>query len=144
MGAVSALLRGYALGGFGAVYPMTRASSVLLVLPLGAMVAGEWPTPTGLIGVALVSFAVMVLALRQRKDKTAGGVATDARMDPDRCRVYRRLHRLRCARRAAGAGAAGLRLHEFDRQCRPLVVVAASWRDAPRRGGHGTLAAVRW
>jgi drug/metabolite transporter (DMT)-like permease len=77
MFAVSALLRGYALAGYGAVYPMTRASSVLLVLPLAAAVAGEWPTPTGLIGVALVSIAVMVLALRQGKGG-AGGLSRQA------------------------------------------------------------------
>jgi drug/metabolite transporter (DMT)-like permease len=63
MGAVGALLRGYAHGGFGVIYPMTRASSVLLVLPLAAAVAGEWPSWLGLAGVALVSLAVLVLAL---------------------------------------------------------------------------------
>jgi len=72
MGAVASLLRGYANGGFGVVYPMTRASSVLLVLPLAAAVAGEWPTPAGLAGVALVSGAVMMLAFRKGKDDTAG------------------------------------------------------------------------
>jgi drug/metabolite transporter (DMT)-like permease len=60
--AVSALLRGYARGGYGAVYPITRASSVLLVLPLAAAIAGEWPAPLALAGVALVSSAVMLLA----------------------------------------------------------------------------------
>ena len=63
MGAVASLLRAYEHGGFGVVYPMTRASSVLLVLPLAAAAAGEWPTPLGLVGVGLVSMAVMVLAL---------------------------------------------------------------------------------
>src|SRR5262245_2454415 len=33
---VTALLRGYAVGGFGTVYPVTRAISVLLVVPLAA------------------------------------------------------------------------------------------------------------
>ena len=64
--AVSALLRGYARGGYGAVYPITRASSVLLVLPLAAGVAGEWPAPLALVGVALVSAAVMLLAFVSR------------------------------------------------------------------------------
>lgn len=63
MGAVASLLRAYSHGGFGVVYPMSRASSVLLVLPLAAVAAGEWPTPLGLVGVGLVSTAVMVLAL---------------------------------------------------------------------------------
>jgi drug/metabolite transporter (DMT)-like permease len=62
MGAVASLLRAYEHGGFGATYPMARASSVLLVLPLAAVVAGEWPRPLGLLGVALVSVAVMLLA----------------------------------------------------------------------------------
>ena len=63
MGAVATLLRAYAHGSFGLVYPMARASSVLLVLPLAAVVAGEWPRPMGLLGVALVSIAVLMLAL---------------------------------------------------------------------------------
>lgn len=65
MGAVATLLRAYEHGGFGMVYPMARASSVLLVLPLAAVVAGEWPRPLGLLGVALVSAAVLMLALGQ-------------------------------------------------------------------------------
>jgi len=65
MGAVAALLRAYEHGGFGTVYPMARASSVLLVLPLAAVVAGEWPRPLGLLGVALVSIAVLMLARGQ-------------------------------------------------------------------------------
>lgn len=63
MGAVASLLRGYAHGGFGVVYPMARASSVLLVLPLAGAIAGERPGRWGIAGVALVSAAVMVLAL---------------------------------------------------------------------------------
>lgn len=62
MGAVAALLRAYEHGGFGVVYPMARASSVLLVLPLAAAVAGERPRPLGLLGVALVSAALLMLA----------------------------------------------------------------------------------
>jgi drug/metabolite transporter (DMT)-like permease len=62
MGAVASLLRAYEHAGFGVVYPTVRASSVLLVLPLAAAVAGEWPRPLGLLGVALVSAAVLVLA----------------------------------------------------------------------------------
>jgi drug/metabolite transporter (DMT)-like permease len=44
------------------VYPMARTSSVLLVLPLAATVAGESPRPHGLLGVALVSTALLMLA----------------------------------------------------------------------------------
>src|SRR5437763_6521941 len=38
---VSALLRAYELGGFGIVYPIVRAVSVLLVVPLAAWLAGD-------------------------------------------------------------------------------------------------------
>jgi drug/metabolite transporter (DMT)-like permease len=62
MGAVASLLRAYRHAGFGVVYPMARASSVLLVLPLAAAATGEWPRPLGLCGVALVSVAVLLLA----------------------------------------------------------------------------------
>jgi drug/metabolite transporter (DMT)-like permease len=63
MGAVTALLRGYAHAGFGIVYPMARASSVLMVLPLAAAVAGERPTLPGMLGIVLVSAAMSMLAL---------------------------------------------------------------------------------
>ena len=62
MGAVATLLRAYEHGGFSVVYPTARASSVLLVLPLAAAVAGEWPRPLGLLGVMLVSAAVWTQA----------------------------------------------------------------------------------
>jgi drug/metabolite transporter (DMT)-like permease len=62
-GAVASLLRGYRHGAFGMVYPMTRSASVLLVLPLAAAAAGEWPATQGLAGVGLVSLAVLWLAL---------------------------------------------------------------------------------
>jgi drug/metabolite transporter (DMT)-like permease len=65
MGAVAATLRAYEHGGFGLVYPISRASSVLLVLPLAAVAAGEWPRPLGMLGVALVSTAVLLLARGQ-------------------------------------------------------------------------------
>jgi drug/metabolite transporter (DMT)-like permease len=75
MGAVASLLRAYEHGAFGAVYPMARASSVLLVLPLAAAVAGEWPRPLALLGVALVSAAVLMLA---RGEGAARGVSLPA------------------------------------------------------------------
>lgn len=75
MGAVASLLRGYAHGAFGVVYPMARASSVLLVLPLAGAIAGEWPGRWGIAGVALVSAAVMVLALGRGKMRALTGPA---------------------------------------------------------------------
>lgn len=61
--AVLALLRAYELGDFGMVYPMARASSVLVVVPLAAAAAAEWPRPLGLLGVVFVSAGVALLAL---------------------------------------------------------------------------------
>jgi drug/metabolite transporter (DMT)-like permease len=61
MGAVATLLRAYRHAAFGVAYPMVRASSVLLVLPLAGWLAAEWPRPLGLLGVALVSLAVLLL-----------------------------------------------------------------------------------
>jgi drug/metabolite transporter (DMT)-like permease len=59
---VAATLRAYERGRFGMVYPMARSASVLLVLPLAAATAAEWPRPLSLAGVALVSLGVLLLA----------------------------------------------------------------------------------
>ena len=75
MGAVASLLRAYEHGAFGAIYPMARASSVLLVLPLAAAVAGEWPRPLALLGVALVSVAVLLLARGESVTRALPGPA---------------------------------------------------------------------
>jgi len=61
--AVRALLRAYAHGPFGVVYPMNRALAVLLVLPMAAALAGEWPGLVPALGVLLVATAVGLLAL---------------------------------------------------------------------------------
>ncbi len=61
--AVRALLRAYAHGPFGVVYPMNRALTVLLVLPLAAALLGEWPGLGPALGVLLVALAVGLLAL---------------------------------------------------------------------------------
>lgn len=60
---IYALLRAYEHGDFGVVYPVARASSVLLVLPLAAFITREWPGALGLVGIAAVASAVGVLAL---------------------------------------------------------------------------------
>jgi drug/metabolite transporter (DMT)-like permease len=56
---VAALLRAYALGGFGIVYPVMRAVSVLLVVPLAA----------GLAGVVLVAASLGLLAHGAGRDR---------------------------------------------------------------------------
>ena len=72
MGAVATLLRGYALAGFGIVYPMARASSVLLVLPLAAAVAGERPGAWAMLGIGLVSAAMLIPALGGGRERALG------------------------------------------------------------------------
>jgi len=59
---VTALLRAYDLVGFGMVYPVVRALSVLLVVPLAAALSGERLGASGLIGIALVSSSLLLLA----------------------------------------------------------------------------------
>lgn len=59
---LGALVRGYALGGFGFVYPVARAVSPLLVALFATLLVGERLSPTGWAGVALVSGAVAVFA----------------------------------------------------------------------------------
>lgn len=80
IGTAACMLRGYQHAGFGIVYPMVRASSVLLVLPLAAAVVHEWPGALGIVGVALISSSVAALALGGRSpggDGAAGGGVSD-------------------------------------------------------------------
>ena len=60
---VPAMLRAYALGGFGIVYPVMRAVAVLLVVPLAALVAGEHVGPWGLAGIAVIAVSLLALAV---------------------------------------------------------------------------------
>ncbi len=60
---VTALLRAYELFGFGLVYPVVRALSVLLVVPLAASLSGETLSPAGLAGIGLVSASLLLLAI---------------------------------------------------------------------------------
>jgi len=67
--AVSALLRAYELAGFGIVYPVVRAVSVLLVVPLAAGLAGDRLGPLALVGVVLIAAALALLAHGARRDR---------------------------------------------------------------------------
>jgi drug/metabolite transporter (DMT)-like permease len=60
---VTALLRAYELFGFGLVYPVVRALSVLLVVPAAAALSGETLGPAGLAGIGLVSASLLLLAI---------------------------------------------------------------------------------
>lgn len=59
---VTSMLRAYALIGFGLVYPVVRAFSVLLVVPLAATLSGESLSPYGFAGVGLVAVSLLLLA----------------------------------------------------------------------------------
>lgn len=60
---VSALLRAYALGAFGVVYPVVRAVSVLLVVPLAALLVGDRLGLGAIAGVGMIAFSLGMLAL---------------------------------------------------------------------------------
>jgi hypothetical protein len=60
---LAALLRAYALIGFVAAYPVVRAISVALVVPLTAHLSGEAMSPSGFAGVTLISASLLLLAL---------------------------------------------------------------------------------
>lgn len=66
LASIAALLRAYRHTGFGVAYPVARGASVMLVVPLAALLAAELPRPLGLAGVALVAVAVLLLAMRGR------------------------------------------------------------------------------
>jgi multidrug transporter EmrE-like cation transporter len=59
---LTALLRAYELIGFGTAYPVVRALSVLLVVPLAAGISGEQLSLFGLAGVSLVVASLLLLA----------------------------------------------------------------------------------
>ncbi|HKF71619.1 MAG TPA: EamA family transporter [Stellaceae bacterium] len=59
---VSALLRAYALGGLGVVYPVVRAVSVLLVVPLAALLVGDRLGSAAIAGIALIAVSLALLA----------------------------------------------------------------------------------
>ena len=60
---VTALLRAYELFGFGMAYPVVRALSVLLVVPLAALLSGERLSAFGLAGIGLVAASLLLLAV---------------------------------------------------------------------------------
>ena len=67
---VMALLRAYELGGFGLVYPIVRASAVLLVVPLAALLAGDRIGLAALAGIAVIAAALGVLAWDAARDRS--------------------------------------------------------------------------
>lgn len=52
----------YRHASFGLTYPIMRAGIPLLTLPLGILMLGEWPRPTGFAGVVMIASALIMLA----------------------------------------------------------------------------------
>ncbi len=59
---ITALLRAYELGGFGMVYPVVRAVSVLLVVPLAALLVGDRLGLGAIAGVGMIALSLAMLA----------------------------------------------------------------------------------
>ena len=74
---VTALLRGYEHGGFGLVYPMSRAISVMLVVPLSTWFAGDSIRTTAIIGVGMIVASLVLLAFSAR---TPAGYPAEGQM----------------------------------------------------------------
>jgi hypothetical protein len=73
---VGKLLRAYELSAYGIAYPVGRAVSVLLVLPLFALVLGERVGSLAVVGVGLVAASLGLLAFsaRSRRGLTLAGL----------------------------------------------------------------------
>jgi drug/metabolite transporter (DMT)-like permease len=67
--AVTALLKAYERAGFGLVYPLVRALSVVLVVPMATLLAGDRLGPMALVGVALIVAALGLLAHGAGRDR---------------------------------------------------------------------------
>ncbi len=59
---IRAAMAAYARASFGLVYPVMRAGIPLLALPIAIALLGEWPSPGGVVGVLLISGALILLA----------------------------------------------------------------------------------
>jgi len=66
---VSALLRAYDLGGFGIVYPVSRAVAVLLVVPMATLFAGDRVSPAALTGILIIIAALGALAYDAARER---------------------------------------------------------------------------
>jgi drug/metabolite transporter (DMT)-like permease len=66
------LIRAYRSGEFGSAYPIARGSSPLLITLGAALAAGEFPSPSGITGIFLVSAGIISLAFRGRRLPESG------------------------------------------------------------------------
>lgn len=67
---VTALLKAYELAGFGIVYPVVRAMSVVLVVPMAALLAGDRLGLAGLAGVGLIVLSLGILGFSTSRDRS--------------------------------------------------------------------------
>lgn len=67
---VTALLKAYELAGFGIVYPVVRAMSVVLVVPMAALLAGDRLGLAGLAGIGLIVLSLGILAYSTGRDRS--------------------------------------------------------------------------
>lgn len=67
--AVTALLKAYEVAGFGIVYPVVRALSVVLVVPMAALLAGDRLGLAAFFGIALIAAALGLLAYNASRDR---------------------------------------------------------------------------
>lgn len=63
---VVTMLKAYEVAGYGIVYPVGRAVSVLLVLPMAALLLGERIGPAAMVGVAMIALSLALLAVGAR------------------------------------------------------------------------------
>jgi drug/metabolite transporter (DMT)-like permease len=76
--AVGATLRAYREGGFGTVYPIARATSVLVVAGSSTWLVGEQLGPWAALGVACVAAALLLLARDTARAPSPGAAAATA------------------------------------------------------------------
>jgi drug/metabolite transporter (DMT)-like permease len=67
--AVTALLKAYELAGFGIVYPVVRAMSVVLVVPMAALLADDRLGLMAFLGIVLIVGALGLLAYGAGRDR---------------------------------------------------------------------------
>ena len=63
---VATMLKAYEVAGYGVVYPVGRAVSVLLVVPMAALFLGEHIGPLAIAGVAMIAVSLGLLAASAR------------------------------------------------------------------------------
>jgi drug/metabolite transporter (DMT)-like permease len=141
---VTALLRAYGLAGFGVVYPVVRALSVLLVVPLAAAVSGERVSGWGVAGVALVAGSLVLLGLGNRGERAIPAKALAGTLAAGLSTAAYVLCDAQGVRHAGSPGAYGFTVsitNALAMLWQQRAVVRASLRES-RTGGAGLVRVV--